>query len=97
MATYLFRIAETFDISDRGRIVASDTKIIDIPFMVRAGSKIELRFADGSVAATSIKGLEHSRPFSPYRPYAFLVGDEVQGLPLPTGTEVWLLDEGHAQ
>jgi hypothetical protein len=92
VATYLFRVAETFDISDRGRIVVSDTKIMDIPFVLRAGSNIELRLPDGKVMATQIKGLEHSRPFSPYRAYAFLIGDEAEKVPMPAGSEVWLLD-----
>lgn len=92
LSTYLFRVEETFDIAGRGRIVVSDTKVMDIPFVLRAGSRIELRLPGGEVVVTEIKGLEHSRPFSPYRAYAFLIGERALKAPIPKGTEVWLLD-----
>lgn len=92
MATYLFRVEETFDISGRGQVVVSDTKIMDIPFVLRAGSNIELRLPDGGVIATQIKGLEHCSPFSPFRAYAFLIRDEAVKARVPKGAEVWLLD-----
>jgi hypothetical protein len=93
MPKLLFHVADTFEIQGRGLVVATDTSIRDIPFVLRAGSRIEYRRPDGTSMESVIKGLEFSSPFNPNRKYGYLAADGIAKSDLPLGTEVWLIPE----
>ena len=75
MPELLFRVASTFQIQERGLVVGTDTPIRNVPFVLRAGSKIEYRRPDGSSMESTIKGLELLSPFNPNRPFGYLAAN----------------------
>lgn len=93
MPEFLFRVVDTFQIQGRGLVVGTDTPIRNIPFVLRAGSRIEYRRPDCTSMASTIKGLEFSSPFNPNQPYGYLAANGITKADLPLGTEVWLLSE----
>lgn len=91
MAEFLFKVAEVFEIPERGLIIATDTPIREIPFVLRPGEVIEFRSPDGGKFKSTIRALEFASPFNPNRTFAFLAGAEVAKVDIPPGTQIWLV------
>jgi len=92
MSHLLFRICDTFQITGRGVVIATDVKISEAEakgVRLKIGDSIELRRPDGSCLAAAIVGVEHLNPYNPERPLAFLLSPQILKDEVPTGAEAW--------
>jgi hypothetical protein len=96
MSEYLFNIAESFEITGRGLVLASDLKIRQISQLVSPGHLLEFRLASGTSFRSRVISIDLSTPFSPNRPLGFQVEPIVRRADLPIGTAVWLVADSEA-
>ena len=86
----LFTIVDSFDISGRGLVVASDQTFRTLGDVdVRIGDVIVLRSSERPDRNTTVHGIEHCDPWSPDRVFAILLPPDVDRSDVPNGTEVW--------
>jgi hypothetical protein len=97
MATFLFHVLELFDIPDRGVVVATDRAIRDCDFRLKIGDEIEIRHESRPVFRTKLAGIEMCDPYSPSRPFAFLLPISVGKQDIPVGAQIWQLDTDRNQ
>jgi translation elongation factor EF-Tu-like GTPase len=88
----LFHVQDTFEIQGRGLVVATDCAIGDCDFRLKLGDEIEIRNELRPWLRTRITGIEFADPYSPVRPFAFLLPREVYKGDVEVGAEVWQVE-----
>ena len=92
MSQFLFKICDTFQIANRGLVVATDLKEGDARakgIRLKVGDILELRRPDGSRVMSKIAGIGMLNPYVPNRPLDFLLSAELGKKDVPVGTEAW--------
>ena len=98
MSHFLFKICDTFQITNGGLVVATDLKEEDAKakgIRLKVGDTLELRRPDGSRVMSGIAGIGMLNPSVPNRPLDFLLSAEIAKEDVPVGTEAW--SSGQAQ
>jgi hypothetical protein len=92
---FLFRVADTFDIRGRGVVVAADRtyQTLDIDMRLLIGDPIEFRSDERNPIRTTVAGIEFLNPWSPTRPFVFLLPREIEKDQIAIGSEVWQLNK----
>lgn len=93
MREYLFNIAESFELSGQGLVLASDRKIHQIPQLLCVGHIVEFCPVGAPAFRAKVTSLQHMSPFSPYKPQGFSVESFVRKEQVPVGTPVWLVGD----
>ena len=92
MSHFLFKICDTFQITNRGLVVATDLKEEDAKaqgIRLKVGDILELRRPDGSCVMSRIAGIGMLNPSVPSRLLDFLLSAELGKKDVPVGTEAW--------
>ncbi|HEX8651573.1 MAG TPA: hypothetical protein VF708_12095 [Pyrinomonadaceae bacterium] len=92
MSHFLFKICDTFQITNRGLVVATDLKEEDARaqgIRLKVGDFLELRRPDGSRVMSKIAGIGMLNPSVPNRPLDFMLSAELGKKDVPVGTEAW--------
>jgi hypothetical protein len=92
MSHFLFKICDTFWITNRGLVVTTDLTSEDAKaqgIRLRAGDTLELRRPDGSRVVSGIAGIAMVDPYVPNRTLDFLLSPGVTKEDVPVGTEAW--------
>jgi hypothetical protein len=92
MSRFLFKIRDTFWLTNRGLVVATDLTGEDARaqgISLRVGDTLGLRRPDGSRVASGIAGIEMVSPYVPNRALGFLLSPGVAKEDVPAGTEAW--------
>jgi len=92
MKRLLFRISDTFQISGRGLVIATDVIINEAKVKginLKIGDTIELCRPNGTHINTTIAGIEFACPVDPKHFLAFLLPSNVLKEDVPAGTEAW--------
>ena len=94
MAHHAFNVAELFTLQGRGVVVVTDKTFEQLgpSIAVKIGDSIEFRKGNEVVLRSSVQGIEHCDPWSPQRPFVFLLPPEVRQDDVPVGSEIWLDD-----
>ncbi|MFG0265770.1 MAG: hypothetical protein ACF8AM_11575 [Rhodopirellula sp. JB055] len=93
MSFHMFDVAETFDISGRGLVIATNKTFATLgDVVVRIGDPITIRRDSADDLATSVVGIEHCDPWSPERIFAFLVPQGISKSDVPIGSQIWSVD-----
>lgn len=86
-------VADTFEFRGRGLVVTTDTPIERLPRdpKIKTGDLVEFRGA-GRIFRSRIVGIEFCDPWSPLRPFAFLLPPLVNKGDVPLGAEIWIVE-----
>lgn len=93
MREHLFNIAESFEIEGQGLVFASDRRIHQIPQLVNIGQVLEFCPIGAESFRSKVTSIQHTLPFSPYKPLGFSVEPFVLKEHVPIGTPVWLVSD----
>lgn len=87
MSRYVFTVADTFVIKERGIALAP----VGGEYRSAAGRTVELRRPDGAIRTTVVRGIEviDPPPFGRQYSPAILVPADVSLEDVPVGTDVW--------
>jgi hypothetical protein len=94
MSRLLFKICDTFWLTNRGLVVATDLTgedASDKGISLRVGDALELRRPDGSRVVSGVAGIAMVNPYVPNRRLDFLLSPGVAKEDVPVGTEAWSL------
>jgi hypothetical protein len=91
IALYVGNVVDTFDITGRGLVVATNLTYEQLPqcFTLKIGDSVEFRHSGETVLTTTVAGIEHCDPRTPKSVFAFLLPRSVQKVDVPAGSEVW--------
>lgn len=92
MSRLLFGISDTFWISGRGLVIATDVTIREAEtkgINLKVGDVLELRRPDGAQFITNVAGIEFLCPSDPERPFVLSLSPGILKEQVPVGTEVW--------
>jgi len=93
MRSFLFYVAETFDITGHGVMVTSDQTFATLGKVVlHIGDSISIRSPGRNDRLTTVAGIEHCDPWTPDHVFAILLPTDVSRSDIPIGSEVWLID-----
>lgn len=89
MSRHAFNVADTFEISGRGLIIASDKRLEDLPswLALKIGDEVEFRSQGQTILRTRITGIPMAGPTTTFD---FLVANYVTKSQVPIGCEVWV-------
>jgi hypothetical protein len=87
-------VSDTFEIKERGLILATDRTYEQLPkdLKLKVGDSVELRRDGVVVFRTAVTGIELCDPWSPNRLFAFLLPRGVTKADVPIGAEVWTVE-----
>lgn len=88
---FIGTVAETFTLGTRGLVVETDRMFSQLPSELRlkVGDSVVFRIGEREVLRTPIAGIEHCDPWSPQRPFCFLLPPTVNRDSVVLGAEVW--------
>jgi hypothetical protein len=91
---YIGKVSDTFDITNRGMVILTDTPVAHLPqdLKLKIGDPIELRVGGNPILQTNIAGLEHCDPRTPTQLLGLLLPREVEKKDAPVGAEVWKIE-----
>ena len=89
---HAFNVMELFQISGRGVVVITDKTYEALPskLALKIGDTVEFRQDGRTVLQSTVAGIELCSPWSPKRPFAFLLPSAVTKQDVPVGAEIWI-------
>jgi hypothetical protein len=88
------KVDELFDIRGRGVVVVTDVTNAQLPkdLRLKVGDPVEFRVGGQPALRSITAGIEHCDPWSPQRPFAFVLPADVAKEMVPAGSEVWSVE-----
>ncbi len=85
-----FKVMDLFQIPGRGVVVITDKTFEELPrgLGFNIGEPVEIHREGQMVLQTRVVGIEHCDPWSPKRPFAFLLPPEVLKNDIQPGSEI---------